>query len=146
MPPEGDTLFAIEAVYGLIKCFWLKYAGCFPSIKMTAEYTHGNISDMSRFILSVGTSTGQKFDIRQFHADTEVYMGDLPPQVIQAYVDTGEPMYVENTAWQLHICSYYLYSDRRQEFCFMKAKQYWNFLINYMNQPYKFGFLKTWQK
>ena len=29
-----------------------------------------------------------------FSETTKVHFGELPPMVIQAYVDTGEPMYV----------------------------------------------------
>lgn len=37
-------------------------------------------------------STSSKYNLTQFHTCTEVMMGDLTPQIIQAYVDTGEPM------------------------------------------------------
>jgi len=32
------------------------------------------------------------YKLTQFHADTEVSFGDLSPEIIQAYVDTGESM------------------------------------------------------
>jgi len=34
------------------------------------------------------------FQTDQFVSHTEVEFDDLPPQVIRAYIETGEPMYV----------------------------------------------------
>jgi len=47
---------------------------------------------MEMFVFFCFLATDPKYDVRQFHADTEVYMGELTPRIIQAYVDTGEPM------------------------------------------------------
>lgn len=43
-------------------------------------------------VTPVSDSTSLKYNITQFHTCTEVFMGELTPRIIQAYVDTGEPM------------------------------------------------------
>lgn len=47
------------------------------------------------FYISDGCLTSEEgYHMSQFHAATEVLMTELTPEVIQAYIDTGEPMYV----------------------------------------------------
>ena len=36
--------------------------------------------------------SGERFKLTEFQEGTEVFMGDLTKEVIEAYVDTGEPM------------------------------------------------------
>jgi len=41
------------------------------------------------------------FHVDQFVSHTDVEFDDLSPQVIRAYIETGEPMYVFMSWWQL---------------------------------------------
>ncbi|XP_052795958.1 probable bifunctional dTTP/UTP pyrophosphatase/methyltransferase protein [Mya arenaria] len=43
-------------------------------------------------VLATPSEADPGYALVQFHAETEVNMGDLAPEIIQAYVDTGEPM------------------------------------------------------
>ncbi|XP_045203745.2 probable bifunctional dTTP/UTP pyrophosphatase/methyltransferase protein [Mercenaria mercenaria] len=56
---------------------------------------NGNAHDVFTSVVLVtpkSDSTLAKYNLTQFHTCTEVYMGELTPRIIQAYVDTGEAM------------------------------------------------------
>ena len=47
------------------------------------------------FFVFIGTNAfigDERFKLTEFQEGTEVLMGDLTKEIIEAYVDTGEPM------------------------------------------------------
>ena len=46
-------------------------------------------------LLSGGGNVESGVSVHKFHEATEVFMATLTPEIIKAYIDTGEPMWVE---------------------------------------------------
>lgn len=62
------------------------------AVKILSRLSGTSHTVLTSVVLVTPSISGSRYNLTQFHAATEVVMGSIPQNVIEAYVDTGEPM------------------------------------------------------
>ncbi|KAH3835322.1 probable bifunctional dTTP/UTP pyrophosphatase/methyltransferase protein [Dreissena polymorpha] len=90
--PPPDLIIGADTIVTLGNEIFEKPNSREHAVEVLTRLSGSSHEVITSVVLVTQSPAEPKYSIVQFHSQTEVVMGDLSQRVIEAYVDTGEPM------------------------------------------------------